>query len=171
MLYFIIGGAASGKSEFAERMVCALPGKRLYIATMTAADEESLERIRKHRERRSGLGFETLECGENLAAAEIPEGTNALLEDLSNLLANEMFSPSGGGAEAAETGLRHLIDRCENLTVVSNDLFSDGMTYTGETLDYLKNLAALNRELAGEADFAAEIVCGLPDIWKGKLPW
>ena len=106
MLYFIIGGAASGKSEFAEQMVCALPGKRLYIATMTAADEESLERIRKHRERRSGLGFETLECGENLAAAEIPEGTNALLEDLSNLLANEMFSPSGGGVEAAETGLR-----------------------------------------------------------------
>ena len=170
MLYFIIGGAASGKSEFAEQLVCNLPGRRLYIATMTANDRESLKRIEKHRERRSALDFETLECGHNLAGAAIPRGTNALLEDLSNLLANEMFGLSGGGIEAVRIGLCHLTENCENLTVVSNDLFSDGTSYSDRIPEYLNNLAALNRELAEASDFTAEVVCGLPDLWKGKLP-
>ena len=96
MLSVIIGGAGSGKSAFAEDLVCRLPGQRLYIATMTAKDAESLRRIAKHREARAGRGFQTLERGLNLAGAVecgdgIPKRANVLLEDLSNLLANEMF--------------------------------------------------------------------------------
>ena len=170
MRTLIIGGAGSGKSAFAETLVCRLEGKRIYLATMSAEDQESLERISRHRSQRSGRGFETMEKAENLANAEIPAGSNILLEDLSNLLANEMFSPEGGGMDAVRRGLDALIRRCRNLTVVSNEIFSGGAAYEGETLAYMQNLAKLNRCLAERADLAVEVVCGLPNVLKGELP-
>lgn len=178
MLCIIIGGAGSGKSAFAEKLVCRLPGQRLYIATMIAKDPESRKRIEKHRKQRAGLKFRTLERENDLAGAVgtdptetlFPKRANALLEDLSNLLANEMFSQKGGGIDAVRKGLRALLERCGNLTVVTNEIFSDGVEYEGETLAYLRNLARLNRDLAGEADLVVEIVCGMPNVLKGKLP-
>ena len=170
MLTIIIGGSGSGKSAFAERLAADLPGTRIYLATMAAGDPESLERIARHRQQRRGLGFETLERPLDLEGAELPADANVLLEDLSNLLANEMFSPEGGGMDAVRRGLDALIRRCRNLTVVSNEIFSGGTEYEGETLAYMQNLAKLNRCLAERADLAVEVVCGLPNVLKGELP-
>ena len=170
MLSLIIGGAGSGKSAIAESLCCSLEGPRLYIATMPAGDSESLKRIEKHRAQRAGKGFETLECPLSLDRAEIPQGANALLEDLSNLLANELFSPAGGGAEAVRRGLQQACDRCANLTVVTNEVFSDGADYEAGTMQFLQELAAFNRELAAKADLVAEAVCALPNVLKGALP-
>ena len=170
MLTIIIGGSGSGKSAFAERLAAGLSGTRIYLATMAAGDPESLERIARHRQQRRGLGFETLERPLDLEGAELPADANVLLEDLSNLLANEMFSPEGGGMDAVRRGLDALIRRCRNLTVVSNEIFSGGTEYEGETLAYIQNLALLNRFVAERADLAVEIVCGLPNVLKGELP-
>ena len=170
MLTLIIGGSGSGKSAFAEELVQKLPGERIYLATMWASDPESLRRIARHRKQRETLGFVTLEQPLRLWEAAVPAGANVLLEDLSNLLANEMFSPTGGGIDAVRRGLEHLITSCKNLTVVTNEIFSGGDKYEGETLAYMKNLAALNRELATRADLAVEVVCGLPNVLKGELP-
>ena len=139
MLSVIIGGAGSGKSAFAEDLVCRLPGQRLYIATMTAKDAESLRRIAKHREARAGRGFQTLERGLNLAGAVefgdgIPKQANVLLEDLANLLANEMFGPNNGGPDAVWRGLEGLRSRCASLTVVSSDVFSGGRNPSKQNL-------------------------------------
>ena len=170
MLSLIIGGAGSGKSAFAEALCCRLYGPRLYIATMLASDGESLERIEMHRRQRSDLYFETLECPVDLEWAVIPEGSNVLLEDLSNLLANELFLPDGGGSDAVRRGLRKADACCGNLTVVTNEIFSDGGTYEHGTRIYLQELAQLNRELALRADLVVEVVCGLPNVLKGVLP-
>ena len=170
MLSLIIGGAGSGKSALAEALCCRLEGPRLYIATMQAADGESMKRIEKHRRQREGLRFDTLECPYSLDRAEIPQGANALLEDLSNLLANELFSREGGGTDAVRRGLQKACERCANLTVVTNEVFSGGTDYGKGTLQFLQELAALNRELAAEADLVAEAVCGLPNVLKGALP-
>ena len=170
MLTIIIGGSGSGKSAFAERLAADLPGTRIYLATMAARDPESLERIARHRRQRRGLSFETLERPLDLEEAELPADANVLLEDLSNLLANEMFSPEGGGMDAVRRGLDSLIRRCRNLTVVSNEIFSGGTEYEGETLAYIQNLALLNRCLAERAALAVEVVCGLPNVLKGELP-
>lgn len=48
MFTLVIGGAASGKSEYAEAHVETLPGRRLYIATMEPWDEECRARIARH---------------------------------------------------------------------------------------------------------------------------
>ena len=61
MFTLVTGGAASGKSEYAESLALRLPGRRIYLATMRPADPESLARINRHRLLRQGRGFDTLE--------------------------------------------------------------------------------------------------------------
>jgi len=170
MLTLIIGGAGSGKSAFAEALVCRLPGKKLYLATMLPRGAEARARIEKHRAQRAHLGFETLERGLDLERAAIPTGANVLVEDLSNLLANEIYEPQGGGINAVRRGMEHLISTSENLTIVTNEIFSGGADHDEESLRYMRLLAELNRELAARADLAVELVCGLPNILKGELP-
>lgn len=169
MLTLVIGGAGCGKSAFAEAHVCRLPGEKNYLATMLPHGAEAEARIRKHRLQRAGRGFVTLERGLALERAVLPPEANILLEDLSNLLANELFEPSGGGIDAVRRGLRHLVDHSANLTVVTNEVFSGGAQYGEESLRYLRDLADLNRELAARADLAVELVCGLPNVLKGEL--
>ena len=170
MLTLIIGGSGSGKSAFAEAHVCKLPGKRIYLATMQPFGDESCVRIARHRAQRAALGFETLERYLSVASLQIPNGANILLEDLSNLLANEMFDHDGGGAEAAWRGIVHLINECAHLTIVTNEIFSSGRAYADESLRFMRQLARLNRELAMRADLVVELICGLPNILKGALP-
>jgi len=170
MLTLVIGGAGSGKSAFAEALVCRRNGKKLYLATMLPHGAEALTRIEKHRAQRAGRGFETLERGLDMEHAAIPAGADILLEDLSNLLANEIFDPAGGGVDAARRGIEHLISESDNLTVVTNEIFSDGADYDAESLRYMRLLAELNREIAARADLAVELVCGLPNVLKGELP-
>lgn len=171
MFAMIIGGSASGKSALAERWAASLPLPRIYLATMQVLDEESRARVLRHRAMRAGKGFETIEAPTALWNTDLPAGATVLLEDLSNLLANEMFSPEGGGSEAALHGVQSLLARCDNLILVTNEVFSGGTDYAGETEDYLAELAWLNRALAAEADTVAEVVCGLPNILKGALSW
>ena len=67
-------------------------------------------------------------------------------------------------------GLEHLIAEAENLTVVTNEVFSGGADYGAESLRFMRLLAKLNRELAARAELVVEVVCGLPNILKGELP-
>lgn len=167
MFTLVIGGSASGKSAFAESLVMRLPGQRIYLATMRPWDGECLDRIARHRRLRRDKGFETLERYTDLAGAEAPRGANLLLECVSNLAANELYDPDGGGVEALLRGVDALLERCENLTAVTNEVFSGGASYEGDTLEYLRALAQVNRALAERADAVAEVACGLPHVLKG----
>ena len=72
MIVLVTGGSGCGKSTWAEKLVAAMPeGQRVYIATMQVYDEESVQRVARHRAQRAHLGFATLECEKDLAAAEI----------------------------------------------------------------------------------------------------
>ena len=145
MLTLVIGGSASGKSEYAEQCVLSLDGARIYIATMQPFGKEAEERILKHRQMRKNKGFETIECYTGLQNLKIPPGSNVLLEDLGNLMANEIFSPEGRGPRAVRDGIDALIPACAHMTIVTNEIFSGGTDYTEETLHYMRELAAMNR--------------------------
>ena len=98
MIHVITGGSGSGKSRYAEQQILELgDNRRVYLATMCPYDEESYQRIERHRAMRAEKNFETLECYTDLARLEIPEGCNVLLECMSNLVANEMFQPDAAG--------------------------------------------------------------------------
>lgn len=166
MFTLVIGASASGKSDYAEKHVLSRPGQRVYLATMQVWDEESRQRIERHRKMRAGRGFTTVECPLSIENADIPPGSNVLLEDLDNLAANELFDPNGGGAKAILSGVDAVLSRCSDLTIVSGEVFSGGNNYLDDTLSYLKTVAAINRKLAETADCVVEVVSGLPNRLK-----
>ena len=171
MFTLLIGGAASGKSALAEKLVQAQPQPRIYIATMRPGDRECVARIQKHRQQRAGKGFITLECYRNLSGISLPANSSVLLEDLGNLLVNELYQPDGGGMEAVLSGMDTLLQCAAHVTAVTNEVFSGGAAYGADTLHYLRELARINRRLARQADVVAELVCGLPNVLKGAPLW
>ena len=170
MLTLVVGGAASGKSEYAERLVLQTALPRYYLATMQVWDAECAARVEKHRRMRAEKQFETLECPLHLGTVRLPARGTALLEDLGNLTANELYDPAGAGEAAASAildGLGRLAAQCEHLVVVSNEVFSGGANYAGDTDRYLKALAQVNNALAARADAVVRVVCGIPVYYKG----
>ena len=170
MLTLVVGGAASGKSEYAEHLVLQTALPRYYLATMQVWDAECAARVEKHRRMRAEKQFETLECPLHLGTVHLPARGTALLEDLGNLTANELYDPAGAGETAASAildGLDNLAAQCEHLVVVSNEVFSGGADYAGDTDRYLKALAQVNNALAARADAVVRVVCGIPVYYKG----
>ena len=101
MLTLVLGGAASGKSGYAESLVLKTALPRYYIATMQVWDAECAVRVEKHRKMRAAKQFETVECPLHLENIRLPARGTALLEDLGNLTANELYDPAGAGENAA----------------------------------------------------------------------
>lgn len=180
MLELVTGGSGSGKSEYAEGAAVAahekhFGGKLYYIATMYPYDEECLQRIDRHRNMRSRKGFSTIECYTHLEEVTIESRDVVLLECMSNLLANEMYSKEGrikcGDGQVQEAILWPLFELSEqaaHLVVVTNEVFSDGAEYEEETGRYLRLLGKLNCEIGKKADKVTEVVCGIPVVRKGE---
>ena len=166
MMTVVTGGSGSGKSAFAEDKIVSFgPAKRIYIATMHPYDEESHKRVARHRKMRAGKGFETVECYTGLKNLDFPENAVVLLECMSNLVANEMYDPSGAGENAEESilvGIHKLQKVSDDLVVVTNEVFSDSMTDNPEMEEYLKLLGKLNLRMGERADLVTEVVYGIP---------
>lgn len=69
------GGARSGKSEFAEQLALSLKGRKAYVATGQAFDDEMKDRIKKHQLRR----------GKEWITFEIPLYLNKNWEQIKNV--------------------------------------------------------------------------------------
>lgn len=173
MFTLVIGGAASGKSQYAEELVLRSPHRpRIYIATMEPFDAEGRARVEKHRRMRADKEFQTVERYTDLSSVRLRSRGAVLLECVGNLAANELYSPAGAGSVAGAVsaivdGVDALLEQCGDLVVVSNDVFTGGADYAGGTGDYLRLMANAGRELAKRADRVCEVVCGLPQYYKG----
>lgn len=163
--HLILGGARSGKSEYAESLMAMLPPPYLYLATAQPLDSEMVRRIELHRARR-GEFWETLECPlqlpqviENLEAGPKPVLVDCLTLWLSNLLATE--SPST--IEAAVDDLAALVSRVSYpLFIVSNDV--------GGGIVPDNPLARRFRDLAGRAHQKLARVCRRVTLVVAGLP-
>lgn len=166
MLYLITGGSGSGKSAFAEAQVLAAgEGRRIYIATMIPYGEEGRQRVERHRKLRREKQFDTLECYTNLSKLTLDADSIVLMECMSNLVANEMYEKEGAGEKTVEVvcrGVRQLAEQVRHLFIVTNEVFSDGITYDPDTMRYMKYLGQVNRRLASMADRVTEVVYGIP---------
>ena len=170
MLTFIFGGSGSGKSEYAEqRILEAGEMPRYYVATMEPFGEEGKKRITRHQKLRAGKGFVTVECATHLEQLQLPESGAVLLEDLSNLTANEIWSEAGRGwsqnlAEEICRTIKKLSDEHLLFVVVGNDIHRDVEPQTPEMEQYASTLAECQTRLAALADEVVEVVCGIPII-------
>jgi adenosylcobinamide kinase/adenosylcobinamide-phosphate guanylyltransferase len=181
-LVFVSGAARSGKSAWAEKRALSLAagdtaGQLVYFATARVADAEMARRVAIHKAARKGKGFETIERYTDVGGAVhlIPPSSTVLLECLGTLLANEMFRIGGpADLQAQEVYVRKIFDdvmslnsHVANLLVVSNDIFSDGITYDEPTEKYRRALGALHVKLAGVASLAVECAAGLAKKMEG----
>lgn len=62
------------------------------------------------------------------------------------------------------SGIRQIISRSNHFVIVTNEVSSDGTTYDGETLAYIRCLNQVNHELAKLADGVVEVVYSIP-VW------
>ena len=94
MITLVIGGSGSGKSDYAETILDKYHNRKIYLATMKINDKEMLAKGERHKERRVGKHFETVELATDVIKI-LPmvgeEKCAVLLECISNLVANEMF--------------------------------------------------------------------------------
>jgi adenosyl cobinamide kinase/adenosyl cobinamide phosphate guanylyltransferase len=88
---FLLGGARSGKSALASRLVEASGERVVVVATAEARDEEMAERIRAHRRERPD-GWRTVETPLSIAdaLATTPDGACVLLDCLTLWVANAL---------------------------------------------------------------------------------
>ena len=203
MITLITGGSGSGKSAYAEKYICHASNEKgrkekYYIATMQVFDEEGQRKIDRHRRLRAGKGFITIEQPRDIKDAVsklqsencLKTGRSALLECMSNLVANEMFPPVDA-SDTKEAGVKkEALDEPDNmrdyentlislvskkvlkdvsilsenvaeLVIVTNNVFEDGVCYDESTMNYIKAMGIVNRGLAAMAESVVEVVAGI----------
>lgn len=179
MMIFVTGGSGSGKSAYAERRMedLSVGIKKYYLAAMQCYDEESKKKAERHRKMRDGRGYDTIEQFVNIESAvtKMEEGERtALLECVLNLTANEMFlrnekKTAEDTAEKIVRGILELKEALVHIAVVSGNIFEDGIVYDEATMEYMRAVSQINRELADRADEAVEIVAGIPLTLKEQI--
>ena len=176
MMILVVGGSGSGKSSYAEKTAVSLAQagmKKYYLATMQVFDDEGRKKVDRHRNLRNGKGFFTIEQPVQISGAleKMEDGDRTvLLECISNLTANEMFSEEQAVTEMQVTDnvirdIKMLKDQTNHLIVVSNNVFEDGITYDDATTKYIQAMGKINQKLAALADRIVEVVAGIPVIF------
>ena len=172
MHIYISGGCKNGKSHHAQRLAKALGEPLYYLATMIPADAEDDMRIARHVADRAGWGFATIECGRHILRAL--EGADAggsfLLDSVTALLANEMFSPAGFDAAAparVADELEEFLRRARHVVLVSDYIFGDAARYDDMTEAYVAGLACIDRRVAAACDALLEVCAGQIICHKG----
>src|SRR3546814_622210 len=120
---FVLGGARSGKSAFAEKLAAGTGLERHYVVTGQAHDDEMRQRIARHRADR-GAGWITHEVPDELAACLLRIGSPdhvVLVDCLTLWLTNLMLSDADIGAKTADLG-EQLGRHSGRLILVSNEV-------------------------------------------------
>ncbi len=175
MSTYISGGCKNGKSFYAQRVAKAGGAPLYYVATMIPHDAEDQARIRRHRDERAGWGFQTLECGRDILSCldHADPGGSFLLDSVTALLSNEMFTPEGIDMDAPKRiagALEAFVARAPNTVLVSDYIFSDALLYDDLTEAYRRGLAAIDLRMAACCDNVIEVVAGQFIVHKGVLP-
>ena len=180
MTIFISGGCKNGKSTIAEDCCIKLAngGPLYYIATMVPYDDEDRERIKRHVKSREGKNFITLEQPRDLLKClknSDPENGTYLLDSVTALLVNEMYSPESTEADheagkRTAKALAAFAKKVKNAVFVSDYIYSETPAYSEYTEEYMKALALCDSTLAKKCNAVAEICGAIPTMYKGELP-
>ncbi len=167
---FILGGAASGKSAYAEKIVESAVKPKVYLATSQYLDNEMRAKVTAHRARR-GPDWTTIEAPLHCAAtlSRLPAGQICLLDCATMWLTNHILADSDIDAEQA--GLLAAIDACAaDLVIVSNEVGQGIVPENALARRFREAQGRLNIALAARADRVILVAAGLPLALKGDLP-
>lgn len=169
-LSLVVGGARSGKSAFAERLVIGSGRPRRYIATAEAWDTEMRDRIAQHQRDRAG-DWTTVEAPLDLAAAlATAQRDEAVLIDCATLwLTNHLLAEHDLPAETE--ALVAALSACPApVVIVSNEVGWSIVPDNALARRFRDAQGRLNQRLATEAALVVTVIAGLPLVLKGTLP-
>ncbi len=165
---FVVGGAASGKSAFAERLTRSTGKPKTYIATLQPFDDEMRAKAQRHQSDR-GDDWTTIE-------APIDVGTvlrNAsadqviLLDCVTLWLTNILLAERDISAEVA-TLLDDINAAPCDIIIVSNEVGMGIVPENALSRQFRNEQGRLNQRLAGHADTVVSVIAGLPLVLKGS---
>jgi len=166
---FALGGAASGKSLWAETHANSCGLRKTYLATGRIWDDEVQERVNIHRARRDA-GWQTVECPLNLAEplSRLTTGDIVLIDCATMWLSNQLLD--GNDLGRAQDDLLQALRRCAApWIIVSNEVGQGIVPDNAMARQFREAQGRLNIALAAEAETAVQVVAGLPQILKGSL--
>ncbi|WP_033073430.1 bifunctional adenosylcobinamide kinase/adenosylcobinamide-phosphate guanylyltransferase [Sphingopyxis sp. MWB1] len=161
---FVLGGARSGKSLYAQQRAEALGAPRLhYIATAEAWDAEMVERIAQHRADR-GPRWATveapLELADQVAAMDAPDAV--LLVDCLTLWTSNLLLAERDVEGAAEALCDALARFSGHILLVANEV-GLGIVPDNPLARRFRDLAGrLNQQVAAVVDEVVFMAAGLP---------
>lgn len=161
-LTFILGGARSGKSAYAETLIMAHPTPWTYLATAQAFDAEMRERIDAHKARR-GEGWRTIEAPQDLpdAILDTPAQAPLLVDCLAIWLTNRMLAGSDIEADRAAL-LGALSARAAPTVVVSPEVGLSIVPENALARAFRDAAGVMHQEVAKISAHVALVVAGYP---------
>ena len=173
-IVFVLGGAKSGKSSFVLEKVAEIKGKKAFIATAEALDDEMKERIKKHKAER-GDEWETCEVPLNVSGAITDAAgkySAVVLDCLTIWLSNILI----GEADTQEN-INKLVDTlievkkspvcatgsgCSVLYIVSNEVGMGIVPENELAREFREFAGGLNQKVAKIADEVYLVTAGIP---------
>ena len=173
-IVFILGGARSGKSDFAQRLAKQIGGNDvLYVATAEPRDDEMRQRIAMHQQSRP-TDWELLEVpvGVGRAMSNAKRDYTAIVIDCLTLLVSNVMTADEEEPVAASADDRvnqemsELLAACRQLSgiviVVSNEVGLGIVPNSALGRRYRDLLGRANQQVVEQADATYFMVAGRP---------
>ena len=162
-LTLILGGANSGKSAFAEKLVISSGMYKNYIATAQAFDDEMKKKIDKHQKDRGG-NWNTIEAP--LDILPLPKKGIVLIDCLTLWLSNNLL-------EDKDINTENFINACldaNHVVCVSNETGLGVVPDNYLARKFRTAQGQLNQQVAAQSDLVVQVIAGIPLVLKGELP-
>lgn len=167
---FVIGGASSGKSGWAESLLESYSKPMVYLATGQICDEEVAARVMVHKKRRDAR-WTTCEEPFELAGPlnDLSEDSAVLIDCATMWLSNHLLAEHDH--VAAQDRLITALRACRAPWIIVSNEVGQGIVPENKLARRFRDAQGrLNIALAAEADLAVQVVAGLPQVLKGTLP-
>lgn len=169
----ILGGAKSGKSSLALDVCKALDGKRIFLATAQALDQEMEDRIGRHQAER-GRGWRTIE--EPLKVTEticaLDNKDTVILLDCLTLWLNNLYMEHKEDQEAINEAIEKLtlqLAKIQGVVVaVSNEVGMGIVPDNKMSRTYRDIAGSANQRIARVAGKVVVVLAGIPLLLKDE---
>lgn len=165
-LTLVLGGARSGKSSYAERLMAEAGLGCVYVATAEAWDDEMRERITRHRAGRPA-GWTTIEAPLDLADAlvPLPPERPVLVDCLTLWLSNVMLAERDVAAES-DGLIAALAKAAPPVVCVSNEVGLGIVPDNALARRFRDAQGTLNQRVAAQADRVVLMTAGQALVFK-----